>query len=237
MKYAISDIHGNYEKYQEMLGRLDLKPDDTLYVLGDVIDRGNDGFKILLDMAGNANVEMLLGNHEAMAMDALPVILRTLLEKDTEALTEKEKNVTELWFRNGGEISLAEFLMLDGVQQEAVWEYMKALPLYREVEAGERKFLLLHGGLQGFRLEKSMDAYSPEDIVWCRPEPDTEYFPDKRVILGHTPTRFLYEKTGEDVSEEKFFHAGTYTAIDCGCAFQGGRLGCLCLDTMEEIYV
>lgn len=114
---------------------------------------------------------------------------------------------------------------------------MKALPLYKEVRAGEKDFLLLHGGLRGFMPEKPMDEYNPDDIFWCRPEPDTEYFPDKRVILGHTSTRFLYEKAGETVSEERFFYAGTYTAIDCGCAFPGGRLGCLCLDTMEEIYV
>lgn len=50
MKYVISDVHGNYEKYQKMLKKLDLKPDDVLYVLGDVIDRRNDGFKILRAM-------------------------------------------------------------------------------------------------------------------------------------------------------------------------------------------
>lgn len=37
--------------------------------------------------------------------------------------------------------------------------------------------------------------------------------------------------------QDKIFRSGTMINIDCGCAFPGGRLGCLCLDTMEEYYV
>ena len=36
MQYAVSDIHGCYDKYIRLLRRIDLKPSDTLYVLGDV---------------------------------------------------------------------------------------------------------------------------------------------------------------------------------------------------------
>ena len=39
MQYAVSDIHGCYDKYVELLRRLGLKDSDTLYVLGDMIDR------------------------------------------------------------------------------------------------------------------------------------------------------------------------------------------------------
>ena len=56
MIYAVSDLHGCYEPYQKLLDRLCLRADDTLYVLGDVIDRGPDGFQILLDMASRPNV-------------------------------------------------------------------------------------------------------------------------------------------------------------------------------------
>ena len=51
MVYAVSDIHGCYDKYIDLLNKINFSPDDTLYVLGDVIDRGPDGFKIMLDMA------------------------------------------------------------------------------------------------------------------------------------------------------------------------------------------
>jgi len=40
MTYAVSDIHGCYDKYRELLRVIRFCPKDTLYVLGDVIDRG-----------------------------------------------------------------------------------------------------------------------------------------------------------------------------------------------------
>ena len=48
--YVCSDIHGHYDKWRALLTALDLRPDDTLYVLGDMIDRGPDGVKVLQDM-------------------------------------------------------------------------------------------------------------------------------------------------------------------------------------------
>lgn len=49
MIYAVSDIHGCYNKYQKLLKKINFGSNDTLYILGDVINRGSDGFKILLD--------------------------------------------------------------------------------------------------------------------------------------------------------------------------------------------
>ena len=39
MIYVMSDLHGCFDKYKEMLSLIDFAPRDTLYVLGDVIDR------------------------------------------------------------------------------------------------------------------------------------------------------------------------------------------------------
>ena len=63
------------DKYRKLLKKVNFGPDDTLYVLGDVINRGSDGFKIMLDMARRPNVVNLMGNHEAMAIRALSHIL------------------------------------------------------------------------------------------------------------------------------------------------------------------
>ena len=64
MHYAISDIHGCYDKYISMLEKIGFNDGDTLYFLGDAVDRGPDGVKILLDMMARKNVVPLLGNHE-----------------------------------------------------------------------------------------------------------------------------------------------------------------------------
>lgn len=72
MIYATSDIHGCAEKYQALLERIRFSAADTLYVLGDVIDRGPDGVAILQDMMLRPNVLPILGNHEFMAAMCLP---------------------------------------------------------------------------------------------------------------------------------------------------------------------
>lgn len=236
MIYAISDLHGCYDRYRQLLEEIRFSPDDTLYVLGDVIDRGPEGFRIMRDMAGRPNVLAQLGNHEAMAMDAMPGLLRCVADGSMK-LTLDESNALELWFDNGGEASLLNFLGLSQSDQAAVWDYMHRMPLYREVSAGGRDFLLIHGGLGHFKPNRPLSDYSRDEIVWCRPTPDTVYFKDRYMVIGHTPVFFLYQDAGRDITVPEFFRTESYIDIDCGCVFRGGRLGCLCLDTMEEIYV
>lgn len=237
MTYAISDIHGCYDKYQELLRAIRFQPDDTLYVLGDVIDRGPDGCKILLDMAQRPNVVGLMGNHEAMAIQALPGIMRGVRKIRKTALTRDETEALQLWFCNGGELSLADFLWLNGDQPQIVWEYMRKMPLYREIEIEGRRFVLVHGGLGNFSPSRPLSDYEPNEILWCRPEPGTVYYPDKYVVAGHTPVQLLAAENDKEDPPAKIYHSGNLIDIDCGCVFQGGQLGCLCLDTMEEFYV
>ena len=38
--YVLSDLHGHYEVFKAMLNKIDFDDQDTLYILGDVCDRG-----------------------------------------------------------------------------------------------------------------------------------------------------------------------------------------------------
>ena len=71
MIYAMSDLHGCYDKYKNMLEKINLSENDTLYILGDVVDRGKDGIKILLDIMKRKNIVPLLGNHDFTAYSVL----------------------------------------------------------------------------------------------------------------------------------------------------------------------
>ena len=72
MTYVISDLHGDFERYQAMLEKINFDEDrDVLFVLGDVIDYGEGGFQILLDMCSRPNVYPILGEHEVMAFPLL----------------------------------------------------------------------------------------------------------------------------------------------------------------------
>lgn len=237
MTYVISDIHGCYDKYIEMLEKINFSSEDTLYILGDVIDRGPNGIKIMLDIMQRPNVVCLKGNHEAMAIDAMPHALNIIRTIGTAGLKLICNDAVDLWFHNGGEITLSEFLLLPADKALAAWEYMQSMQLFREIEIGERKFVLVHGGLENFSQERPLNDYKEDEIVWFRPEEDTVFYPDKYVIFGHTPVQLLDANKADKYAVPEIYHNGNLIDIDCGCVFSNGRLGCLCLDTMEEFYV
>ena len=237
MIYVMSDIHGHYEKYQAMLETIEFSADDTLCVLGDVLDRGPDGFRILLDMAARPNVIGLLGNHELLAAAVLPALLRTMCQGEERPLSQTEQVQMQEWIQNGGRPSILQFLQLSGEEMETVCGYLPELSAYEEIAVGGRQFVLTHAGLEHFSPTRPLEEYCLEDFLFCRPNPDTIYFPDKTLVFGHTPTRLLYRQIGAPEQLDRIFRRGTMIGIDCGCAHSGGRLGCLCLDTMEEFYV
>ena len=93
MIYVMSDIHGNRRRFDSIMRQIDLQPDDTLYVIGDVIDRHPDGISILLELMAMPNVVMILGNHEYMMLETVDPFKR--YSPELYAANRK------LWFRKG----------------------------------------------------------------------------------------------------------------------------------------
>ena len=79
MRYIIADIHGCYNEYINLLKKIKFTDKDTLYILGDVVDRGPEPIKILQDMMKRKNVVHFIGNHEFM--------MYTILKKLTVEIT------------------------------------------------------------------------------------------------------------------------------------------------------
>ena len=71
MIYCMSDIHGEADRFHTMLEMIHFSDKDTLYIIGDVIDRYPGGIDILREIMETPNMVMLLGNHEQMCLDTL----------------------------------------------------------------------------------------------------------------------------------------------------------------------
>lgn len=201
MTYVMSDIHGCYEKYQSMLEAVEFAADDTLYVLGDVLDRGPNGFKILLDMAARPNVAGLLGNHELLAAAVLPSLLRTMRQGEEQPLSKTEREQMQEWIQNGGKPSILQFPQLSGEEMEIVCEYLPELSAYEEVTVEGRQFVLIHAGLEHFSPTCSLEEYDLEGFLFCRPSLDAAYFPDKTLVFGHTPPSCFTRRLGSRDSQ------------------------------------
>ena len=92
MIYVMSDIHGNMARFESVMKQINLQPTDTLYVLGDVIDRFPDGIRILRRLMVMPNVKMLLGNHELLMLNAI----------DGFSGSEQAERYRNIWYYNGG---------------------------------------------------------------------------------------------------------------------------------------
>ena len=69
--YVMSDIHGQYDMFMNLMEQINLKAKDKLYILGDVIDRGTESMNVLFEMMKHPNIIPLIGNHELMAIKCL----------------------------------------------------------------------------------------------------------------------------------------------------------------------
>ena len=90
MHYCISDIHGLLDKYEKVLNYV--KDKDTLYILGDVIDRGKDGLKILNDIEKRKNIIFIVGNHELFLYNYLKTLNNEFENKKVKAIWTMECN-------------------------------------------------------------------------------------------------------------------------------------------------
>ncbi|MBR6851725.1 MAG: metallophosphoesterase [Lachnospiraceae bacterium] len=216
--------------------QIKLREDDTLYVLGDVIDRHPGGVQILREIMSMPNAKMLLGNHEYMMLNALAPYDKA----DLEAEHDHQKKL-RLWYRNGGDITHHYFKHNRKETQAKIIEYLKTLPLRYDVEVNGKKYVLVHAAPEEFYESHGRDYKTAKDFaVWKRWD---EYIPSPKgsvMIFGHTPT-IQYRFT----DKVEIWKMENVIDIDCGSGFPdgidpwygiSGRLACLRLDDMKEFY-
>jgi serine/threonine protein phosphatase 1 len=213
---AISDIHGCYDEFCEMLNLVEYDSrNDQLILVGDYVDRGPnskevvDLVKSLVDEHGAI---ALKGNHDDMFVKHI--------------LTDDEQNHSR-HLRNGGFATFQSYYGLDWDLHELDKaknyilhhyfhhiEFLRDLAYYHETE----RYIFVHAGINP--LHEDWKDTSHEEMIWIR----ESFFAhptqtDKKVIFGHTPCIKLHGK--EDV-----WFGGDKLGIDGACVF-GHQLNCL----------
>ena len=226
MIYVMSDIHGCYDKYIKMLEKIQFGPGDTLYVLGDVLDRGTAGIKVLLDLSKRENVVLIRGNHDYQA----GILLSNLHMLDDENCPRELIELYGVWLSDGGKSTLAEFLQSSEEEQRTVIDAIKRMKKMAKIVVEGKTYLLSHT-VPGIDRATDYQNWTLEECILGQADYEKKYFEDMYVVTGHTPTGFIDKK-----SVGQIWRGNNHIAIDCGAVF-GQALGCLCLDTMEEFYV
>ncbi len=214
MIYCMADIHGEHDRFVKMLETIEFSEEDTLYVIGDVIDRNPGGIDILQKIMATPNILLLLGNHEQMCVDTLgPYYVY---------------GSRQLWTQNGGNKTYRELMYITKPQErDKIIRFLSTLSDHKNLEVNGRKFHLVHG----------MPADTSEGRIWNRPDPNSPAPIDGvTVIVGHTPTPYLTDNWDNPFT---IWYGNGIIDIDCGCGnpTENRRLACLRLDDMKEFYI
>lgn len=218
--YVISDIHGQYKMFLDLIDKIKLKDTDTLYILGDILDRGPHPIKALMKIMEMPNAICLAGNHEYMALQCLPFLMKEITEMSIDQLNEKMLNNLVIWQCNGSKTTLDEFRTLDLDMKYEVIDFLNDLQLYKKLTVNGKNYLLVHGGLGNFSPEKTLEDYEIEELVWSRAKYDVQYYTDVKLVTGHTPT----QKIKGNPRPGYVYRKNNHIAIDCGCNLKNGRL-------------
>lgn len=228
----MSDLHGEYKKYIAMLEKISFSDDDILFILGDVVDRGENCTDILKDMMLRSNVYPILGNHEVMAKSILGKLLVKITD-DNYASHIDEATMRGMleWQQNGGNATIKQFSALSEEERFDLLSYLDEFEPYQTVDTADNSFILVHSGLGNFSPDKRISEYSLKELCFMRPDYDKQLFSDNSVFIvsGHTPTQLVSGKP-------QIYKSHNNINIDCGAVF-GGRLACIRLDDFEEFYV
>ena len=229
MTYVLSDLHGRYDLYMAMLKKINFGDGDTLYILGDCVDRGDEGLKIVLDIAQRDNVICLMGNHDFVASSILPNLERGF----PPGRLADMRGLLDAWICDGGTATYQEYKKLSPTDRQLALMTIDSFRNFAEVKVGDREFVLCHGGIKNYDPNKPLSDYSVKDFTFYREDYSKPKFAKKGkyLITGHTPTAMI-----DGAKDGKIYKKFDHIAIDCGAVFEYG-LGCIRLDDMKEFYV
>ena len=204
MALIIGDVHGCFKTLQKLLTQL---PDDEIFFVGDLIDRGPRSKEVLDFMMTHPEMRCVKGNHEEWAYKVLSYATLGEVCSWTHP-------------RNGGQATLDSFgskgdrCIEDDVPKKYK-EFMNNLPIYL---TAEDDLFISHSSYCGYDFENKEDVkdiYSwnkVRSLLWHRGTSKKVILKGKEYfhVFGHTPV------PGAEIGEH-------YANIDTGACFPGSK--------------
>jgi serine/threonine protein phosphatase 1 len=190
--FAIGDIHGCSKTFKKLLlDKIKVNKSDTLYCVGDYIDRGEDSkgvVDLILDLRTEGyTIHTLRGNHEQMLLDSIT-----------------DEFETDAWLKNGGSATLRSFGIQSLRELQAIYlSFFEETKYYCKVE----NYIIVHAGLNFNKKDILADK---DAMLWARYfDPVQPALEDQVLIHGHTPKPLDY------ILNQK----GNCLDIDGGCVY------------------
>ena len=224
---AVSDIHGNLPFFQALMDKISLTPQDSLILVGDMIEKGQDNLALLrhlMELSRTHTLYPLCGNCDGLVLN--------FFETDaldgrfyTSYLPQHPESTIRQLAREGGFEQLEDLPRLRRDLRAAypeIWEWLKSLPTILETD----RLVFVHGGvpslehmerLNRWRCMKNDDFFSQGHSF------------DRWVVVGHWPVTLYNPRIPSAapilLPERKI------ASIDGGCVLKAdGQLNALILE-------
>jgi len=217
-KFIVSDLEGDGVIYDSIIGYLEnisLVDEVELYINGDLMDRGPDGWRILNDVVdrvngkGNIKVNYLGGTHEL-------IMYRALKKRKPGEWIDQWSD----WMLNGGWVIESELDLLEDKAEEACdffRDFIGDLDVYKKFDEkiNGNNILLVHASSPNEIFDKCHlkikdDNEEIEDIVYKREWIEGGFF-------------FSMPIGENDLSKEGYFIIKGHTVVDDECGFVYNR--------------
>ena len=191
--YVIGDVHGHLATFRALLHRLNLRREDRVVCLGDMIDRGPDSAGVMKLIRSDERIICIKGNHEHMALQSIT--------------DDGRVELWQPWMQRGGKSCWASYIIqAEGDLYLAKRNFLcdmrwiDKLPTQIVLD----KFRLVHAG---YDPRMALDAQGDKELLWIRKiwyRHDKPVDPRRTVIFGHTTTLKLGAPKGGSIARSKF---------------------------------
>lgn len=229
MTYVVSNLFGRLERFNKLLNKISFGESDIMYVLGNIVDFGEESVELVTDLSMRYNVYSVLGEHDYKAYKLLSEFDRILKTKSAPS-PEFSAEMIE-WSANGGMATLEAFKEADEDTKEGFLEYLSELPVFEEAEVKGREFVLVSGGINGFSTKRDLEDYELEDFISLTFDLDKTYYKSKSIIAGYLGYEFTPAGRAGKINAKD-----GNVALACDMS-ENDEIVCLCLENGREYYV
>lgn len=185
--FVIGDVHGRRKQLRQLLEWLPVKfGADSLIILGDLIDRGEDAPGAVadaIDLARGGAI-VLRGNHEQMLLDFLDEGARLWLHPAVGSdCTYEQYTGDELTDDVRKDAEAARRAIAEKIPAAHV-EFFRSRPLFHEDDYA----FYVHAGVEPGKHPRECNDYQ---LLWARNQEFFRRYHGKPCVFGHTPTPLL----------------------------------------------
>ena len=161
MTYVFNNLFGNFKKYKEILKELHITNKDTVIILGNLFDKGPDGFLILEDIIKKPYIKLLLNTPEKL-------ILETLKKERTEYANRIYTNLINSQYIN----YLPELEYMEPEKKDIIFNYLNECKENLTIETKQEKFFITTNAFnenipyrQILISNSTKDAFKTEELI------------------------------------------------------------------------